>query len=701
MSCPRCVALTRFGSPCQSHAACKKYPGETKCRTHRQTTEQPMEQPPCLPELKYLQIYGAGQAASAQMKYVMASIDQWCFDADSVRRRLAFTEFVSAFNQVTQAVKEALTSDGTCLPEAGPTLVEDKVQLFQETGRLLFIDLKKMCPRGEWSWRFRPQISGHIELTCGGHAMPPELQTWLAATEDHLVEKTVFCRIPSLGGAFLASDVVKDIVGPAVAMVGAALVDSGADRMFREGQALANEFKVYVVSGPFVAVARRVRENEPTSPWWYRLGSAVGSAISYMNDTLIAGARAVISALSAAGRSTLHMSRLLLGLMQDHFVNMVKLMAAGTAAYALWAPMAALIAYGPLLAQLLLDPMAYIGAAALVAAHAAQQLGVEHGQLLYRSLVSILPALSQVLVTFAGLINWVHQTPRLIAYVPLPTSNVTALAMIGQQMMSAAPGFTVVDVQQLVAQQSWAQFITSFATAGINYTAIQQAVQAAPTELIANPQQSIPVAVLETGVATAAMSVDVSSALGSLQLLLPHANMVINALGEALSVGSMAMCLAGASTLFGLVSCAPVAISYLIAYRDREVVVILQSLGLSEEVARRVISVIKAGKAVLGALSIWQWWNVQYDMPYALANIPGSPEAIASEVAERGEALAGAAGQIITQAAGRGLRQAAKVARCVAILTSRGHVFLQNMAQMNFAADPAVLECLRNALYND
>lgn len=689
MKCPRCDALTRFGAPCQSFAACNKHPGATQCRTHR--TPDPIikvVEKPCRPELEFLQIYGAGQAASAQMTHVTASIAQWCGDPETVRRRHTFVTFANSFERLIKTVEAALTPQNSCMPRNGLATVESTMSLFQTAGRALFDDLKQTCPRGDWTWKFRPRLTGHVELTCGGHEMPNSLRSWLSNPNDNLVEKTVFCRIPSAMAGVMASvgDMAAKVWAPgglATKMAGR-LIDPGADRMFRAGQELANGFRVYVVTGPFVAVARQSQEDEKKPAWWRRIGAGVAASIGRMTGILIAGARATIQCLMAAGQSTVYVARLLMNLVREHFANMVMLMAAGTAARALWAPMAMLIAHGSMLAQLLLDPMAWIGASAVIAAHATQLIGVDYGVSLYRMLVSIFPAISQIITTHGKLIGWIGRQG--LAVPPMPTTAVTALTVIGERMFTcSAPGFTMVDLQKLVAQGNW-----NVLASAIDLTAIGAAVQKAPEPMVVGAQ--VPTEVFETSIATVALAnISNSSLAVALESLGPVAHSAgqwVSVLGPLVSMSSIALCLATVGTWTGGLACLPVIARYLVAYKSQLAVDLLQQLGVPISVSSQLIQAARTANAVVSAASVWTWWSAPRDMAIAISDIGAHAGAVAA-VADRADTLTA-----INEGA-RGMRLTAMVAHCVFDIIAAAGQLVQEGAFFTPRDDPRIVACLR------
>lgn len=618
-------------------------------RVHRGTQPAPPDSDG--PVRAFLRIHAMAHAAMAQVQHVEASIDQWCDQASQVREHRSYAAFSDAFVRLAAVVEEVLqpASQG-CLTRAGADRVTSAAQAFEGTGRALFADLTALCPRGQWTWRVRPVIEGHVELTCNGQDMPPAVRDWLNAPDDQLVEKTVFCRVPSAVSAMMAA--AGDALGQVWTQGGAALhlaasaMEPDATRAFAPGLLLHNAFSVYVVSGAFVGVARRKRRDEPAPGRWWRAAEAVMAGIATTTGALASGAQA---AARCAGRAGAYVGRMAINLVAEHMGALLLAAMSGAVAYAAWAPVVMLVRSGYVLLQLLMNPMAWIGTAALLAAHARRLIGAAPAVALYRQLVGAIPLLGRLGRLLAPLMTWLAQSQPVAALVqpPLPSTAVTALAAVGRLLFTCpAHGWTPVDAAALAAAaQPLLHQPPLSATAPLttDLAPLAAHLQQAPPEVasaLAQPPAAPIAQLVGTAVAVVAQQCPDHAVLAALTTLEPAAQTFLptppappapGAVGppadppagawgdtarsagavvlHTASIASIAACLTGAAATggAGLLGCIGLLVRYLALLQGDNVAAVLVRMGVTEAAAAEAVRVARLAVTALSLYNFAGW----------------------------------------------------------------------------------------------
>lgn len=658
-------------------------------------------------EKVYLRIHSAAQQAVQQMQHVEATIDGFCTGPANVRKLKTYAAFQQAFAQLSNTIGSILPitpADNPAVCPAPPTtaalsVLDAHVARFHAAGETLFADLRKECPRGRWTWRIRPVIDAHLELTCNGQDMPDAVRDWLAAQDDRWTDKTVFCRVPGAVSAALSAgaNLAGRVWAPAAAVLQMAAwaADPGAEQMFTVGTALANTFSVRVVSGAFLGVARpREPTEQPPGRWW-RAGRVVVSAVERISHALLAGSRAVIRCLGAAGRGTVYLASMTASLVIEHSEAVLALLAvAGVGALVRleWAPLMALLRLGPVLLQLASNPLAWFGTAAVAAAQAnASGMSARHSLVLYRQLVNGMPLLARLVAQLRALIAHPDlQQPHALAD-PLPAAAITALARVGDSLLqSSAPGISLLTPEQLHALTVAAPGVRM-----MDLTMLANHVSAVAAAAVATPAGNVATQVMAdqvfTEVATAVPPGHFDLIVHQLQVslggsMLAAANAVTVVFGyatQALALGSVISCIAASGGLMSGV-CVGLAMQYVLRYERDRVQDLLQDLGVSPDAAAAMLST--ASTVVSGVtLATGLFHHVFLTSPAAgaaalterLRNLP-PVQITAAEVAQRGERLT------------------KLIARCVSQLTAAGHQLVTEGRL--WATDPRVAACVAEML---
>lgn len=230
---------------------------------------------------RLLHIHRAAAHIIGRTEHNETQITHACKEPKRIRSSAQYKELMERFRGVEEAIENAARPrpDGQIrLTEDGADVVMKAVGEFEEAESELHALIRRKCPNASPRGPFL--MNNHIELSCHGTEMPQDVREWMSKPDPYWVEKTVFCRVPQLLGHLMskAGDVAESLgYGALGAGIKYASAPS-ARQMFKPGMKLHNKFEVRIVSGPFVGVARRKKENELKGSWWAAGAVAVGVA---------------------------------------------------------------------------------------------------------------------------------------------------------------------------------------------------------------------------------------------------------------------------------------------------------------------------------------------------------------------------------------------------------------------------------------
>lgn len=718
--CKQCEAIAlKTGKRCMKKASCHKTANSKYCHSHQNYNGIKKESIPKtdVPSAEFLKLYQVASMASTEIRYIESNIDHFCVNPQKIRNSEMYENFVEAFHKLTVQIEKCIKLFKSSCPKPGQfEIVHPFINEFENTRDSIINYIKIQCPKYEWT--ARPSLKGYITLTCNGKEMPLDVREWMNKTDDNLVEKTIFCEIPT------ALAKIMSMAGDYLLGVDNLIDVTKSNRIFKVGQKLNKTFKVYVVSGSFVGVARKKeKEDDDAYAWWKHSAKVVIQSMAKLYSALSYGVYNVLQCAVSAVQ--------FLGNLTYEFIsNNISLCIIGIATGMIasipphwWKFVSTYLQHGIMIMQLTLNPMAWLGAVAITASQVYKELGMDAAIMIYRQLSGMLKLLSNVSSCLTNIMGHLLRTVPHYGNTALSTEVTTRLVHIGTVMFTLddSKTFATVLKQQIHFLHNAAIMVKNKITVASIVNAIKNASplvlkQSSHVPLIAGPVQTI-----QTGISVYAQSPSneiIGNALSLISLSWPVSKYEsLTFLSNSVSLYSIGMCVISVSTPMGLVTCAPLLFKHLLSHNSKDIVELLGMFGVSTTVAESIISSIQgmsllyslsslgqdivgrqvdAGQQMMALLDPTKIKDVASEIGNHVHDVAENMAQVASGANEIAQNVAQHANQII----GRTPRITAAIGKCVSEAVAHGHMFLDGHTQLDtrtaikYAQDPYVRECL-------